>query len=564
MLITPHHRIEVALSFAVVSVGISAQTIPDAGSLRQQIEQQRSVPLPQAAPETRIAAPPQIKPLQGVVVKVNTWRFAGNTLLSSEQLNQALATLAGRDLDFAGLQSAADAVAAAYRQAGWIVKAYLPVQDVSAGTITLQVIEARFGGVRPEGEAARRVQPSTLLAYFDRQQKIGAPLSANALDRALLLADDLAGVSVSGTLVQGRTEGETALALQSTDEAVLYGDISLDNTGARSTGSNRVTANVNVNSPLGLGDFLNLTAMNTQGSDYGRLGLTTPVGYDGLRLSVSASSMRYKVIDGPNNIENLGIRGNSSSLGLDLNYPIVRARLHNLYISAALDNKRFYSEDSNKSAAPDSYADYASNSLRIGLSGNRFDDLGGGGANSASLQWQTSQLTSMVAHKQIDSIARSYNKLNFSLSRQQTLSANHSLLLSLQGQHASKPLDSSEKFYIGGMGSVRAYPSSELGGDRGQVISGEWRWRLNPAWVISAFVDHASVVTLPTTADDSAARQQLRGHGLSAAWQGPRGINARVTWSQRDGQNPKATTTGTDSDGTLKKNRIWLNASVAF
>lgn len=564
MLRIRHHRIEVALSFAVVSVGISAQIVPDAGSLRQQIEQKRSVPLPQAAPAPQVSAPLAIKPLQGAVVPVKSWRFAGNTLLSSEQLSQALASFAGRDLDFAGLQSAADAVAAAYRQAGWIVKAYLPEQDVSEGTITLQVIEARFGGVRPEGEAAKRVKPSTLLAYFDHQQKTGAPLNANALDRALLLADDLAGVSVSGTLVQGSTEGETSLTLQSTDEAGLYGEVTLDNMGARSTGSNRLTANLSVNSPIGLGDALNLTAMHTQGSDYARGGLTMPLGHDGLRVGVNASAMAYKVIDGPSNIQKLDIRGNSSTLGLDLNYPLVRARKHNLYLSAALETKRFYSEDNNKSADPQSYADYASNSLRLGLSGNRFDDLGGGGASSATLQWQTSQITNMVAHKQIDSIGRSYNKINYSLSRQQTLSTDHSLLLSLQGQHASKVLDSSEKFYIGGAGSVRAYPSSELGGERGQVISGEWRWRLNPAWVISAFVDHGRVVSLPAAASDSAASLQLRGHGLSAAWQGPKGINARVTWSQRDGTNPKATPAGTDSDGTLKKNRIWFNASVAF
>lgn len=564
MLRTRHHRIEVALSFAVVSVGISAQTIPDAGSLRQQIEQQRSMPLPQAAPAPQVAAPPAIKPLQGAVVPVKSWRFAGNTLLSSEQLSQSLAAFAGRDLDFAGLQSAADAVAAAYRQAGWIVKAYLPEQDVSEGTITLQVIEARFGGVRPEGEAAKRVQPSTLLAYFDHQQKTGAPLNANALDRALLLADDLAGVSVSGTLVQGPTEGETSLALQSTDEAGLYGEVTLDNTGARSTGSNRLTANLNVNSPIGLGDALNLTAMHTQGSDYARAGLTMPLGHDGLRLGVNASAMTYKVIDGPSNIQKLDIRGNSSTLGLDLNYPLVRARKHNLYLSAALETKRFYSEDNNKSVDTKSYADYASNSLRIGMSGNHFDELGGGGANSASLQWQTSQLNSMVAHKQFDTIDRSYNKLNYSLSRQQTLSTDHSLLLSLQGQHASKVLDSSEKFYIGGAGSVRAYPSSELGGERGQLLTGEWRWRLNPAWVISAFVDHGRVVSLPAIAGDTAASSQLSGHGLSAAWQGSKGINARVTWSQREGKNPKATTAGADSDGTLKKNRIWFNASVAF
>jgi hemolysin activation/secretion protein len=563
MLSTRNPRFAVALSFSFFSISISAQTLPDAGSLRKQIEQQRTLPLPAARPQSA-PLPPAISPPVGVTITVKSFHLVGNNLLSSEQLSQALAAFAGRDLDFAGLQSAADAVAAAYRQAGWIVRAYLPEQDVSEGTITLQVIEARFGGLRHEGEPAKRVKPADIQAYFDRQQKKGALLNANALDRALLLADDLPGVSVSGTLVQGLSEGETALALQSTDEAGAYGDITLDNTGARSTGSTRLTGNLNVNSPIGHGELLNLTALHTQGSDYGRLGLTVPIEHNGLRLGWSASAMRYKVIDGPNNVQSLGIKGNSGSVGIDISYPLVRSRLHNIYLTGAVENKNFYSENNNKSTDPKSYADYETNSVRLGLSGNRFDDLGGGGANSGSLQWQASQLAKVQAHSLIDSIGRSYNKVNYSLSRQQTLNADHSLLLSLQGQHATQLLDSSEKFYLGGAGSVRAYPTSELSGERGQLLTAEWRWRLNASWVISAFVDQGRVVTLPTAASDAAASLQLRGHGLSAAWQGPMGLNARVSWSRRDGNNPKPTSSGTDGDGTLQKDRIWLNASLPF
>jgi hypothetical protein len=56
----------------------------------------------------------------------------------------------------------------------------------------------------------------------------------------------------------------------------------------------------------------------------------------------------------------------------------------------------------------------------------------------------------------------------------------------------------------------------------------------------------------------------LRGYGLSAAWQGPLGLNAKLTWSQREGSNPKPTATGTDGDGTLQINRIWFTAGWAF
>lgn len=536
-----------------------AQTMLDAGSIRQQIEQQqRELHLPSAPPAPRVAPPPDSQPRQGQSVVVSSFRFVGNTLLSAEQLAPALTEFVGRELDFAGLQRATDAVAAAYREAGWIVRVYLPRQDVSAGAITLQVVEARFAGVRLEGEPSQRVMRSEIEAYFLSQQAVGQPLNANTLDRALLLVDDLPGVSVAGTLAPGAADGETALVLQTTDEPLVYGDIGLDNTGSRSIGSQRLTANMNINSPGLRGELVRLNLLHTQGSDYGLVALTVPDRHNGLRLGVHASSMTYKVIDGPAANTAAQIKGRSGSLGLDWSYPLLRSRMANLYFSGGLDNKAFYTQDTQVRS------DYASNSLRLALSGNRFDDLGGGGANSASVQMLWGQLADMKAHALLDTIDRSYRKLNYSVSRQQTVNAGHSVLLSLQGQHATQVLDSSEKFYIGGVSTVRAYPASELGGERGQVLSAEWRWRVDPAWTLSAFVDHGRVVTLPATSSEQRSSLSLRGHGLNASWQGPAGLVAKLTWSHRDGHNPKPTQTGTDGEGTLRLNRFWFTTSLPF
>jgi hemolysin activation/secretion protein len=562
---TSHLSVLLPLALGLQAHAQTTPPLPDAGSLRQQIEQQRELHLPQAAPLPRVSPPPEIAPQAGISVAVKSFRFAGNTLLSAEQLAPALAPFVGRTLDFAGLQRATDAVATAYREAGWIVRAYLPQQDVSEGTITVQVVEARFAGVRFEGAPSQRVLRSELQAYFDTQQATNQPLSATALDRALLLADDLPGVSVAGTLAPGAAEGETALVLQTTDEPLVYGDIGLDNTGTRSTGSNRLTANVNINSPGQRGELLSLSGLHTQGSDYGRVSLTVPDHHNGLRLGFNASSMNYRVVEGANSVLALGIHGSSSSMGLEWSQPLVRARLHNLYFTGGLDNKSFYSSNRNSTPTdPQSYSDYETDSLRLGLSGNRFDELGGGGANSGSVQLLWGRLTAMQAHGQINSLDRSYNKLSYSLMRQQTLTPAHSLLLSLQGQQATQPLDSSEKFYIGGASTVRAYPSSELGGERGQVLSAEWRWRVHPAWVLSAFVNRGQVVSLPATSSDAKTSLTLIGQGLSASWQGPAGVTAKLTWAHRHGANPHPTQAGTDSDGTLKLNRFWLTASLPF
>ena len=562
----PRRWFSIVLAVAgVAGLHAWAQALPDAGSIRQQIEPSRAHTLPPAAPPQRAAPPPEIKPPVGMTVQVKAFRLEGNTLLSSEQLRATLNAFVGRDLGFEGLQSAADAVTAAYREAGWIVRTYLPEQDISEGAITFHVLEARFGGVRFEGESSARLKRSEVLAFVQRQQATGMPLAANALDRALLLLDDLPGVSVAGTLLSGRTEGDIDLSVQTTDEPFVYGDISLDNTGARSTGSQRLTANLNINSLAGRGDLLSLNTLHTRGIDYVRLAHTVPYGHNGLRLGVSASNMQYKLVEGSESILALQIQGRSSSLGLDWNYPLVRSRLQNLYFSGGLEKKGFSSTNRNSSPAdPKSASDYETDSLRLALSANRFDDWGGGGANSTSLQMLWGHLTAMQAHSQFDTLERAYRKLGYSLSRQQTITDNLSLLLSLQGQQAGQVLDSSEKFFIGGASSVRAYPVSELGGERGQTMSAEWRWRLPPDWVLSAFVDHGRVVSLPTTLSDPISRLALRGHGLSANWQGPKGRNAKLIWSRRDGRHPAPTSNGTDSDGTLKINRWWFTASLPF
>ena len=286
-----------ALAVPVTSVSL-AQTPPDAGALQQQIERERSQQLPRRIAPDKPATPAALPPVAGIVVTVKQFRFAGNTLLSAEQLAPAVAGFLERPLDYNQLQAAAAAVAETYRAAGWVVRAYLPQQDIKDGIVTLQIVEAVFGGVKLEGRAAR-VAGEQLLRNVSAQQAGGAPLNADALDRALLLADDLPGVTVAGSLAAGAAEGQTDLILKIADEPPLTGEAGFDTTGSRSTGDQRFTANLNANSPFGLGDLLTSNLSHTRGSDYLRLAYTIPVGGDGWRLGINASDLRYRLIVAP-------------------------------------------------------------------------------------------------------------------------------------------------------------------------------------------------------------------------------------------------------------------------
>jgi len=112
MSFTPY-KFFAGLALAGLSLFAHSQSAPDAGALRQQIEQQKEIRLPPAVRAQPVQPPPEIQPRGGLSVKVKAFRFAGNTLLSAEQLEPSVAEFKDRELGFDGLQRATDAVAAA-------------------------------------------------------------------------------------------------------------------------------------------------------------------------------------------------------------------------------------------------------------------------------------------------------------------------------------------------------------------------------------------------------------------------------------------------------------------
>ena len=559
------HPLAATLTLALLCASVAAQTAPDAGTLRQQIEQGREATLPRKALPAKPATPEAMRPLSGVVITVTQFQLAGNTLLGAEPLQAALAPFLNRPLDYTQLQAAVAAVADVYRAAGWIVRAYLPEQDVVGGVVTIQIVEAVFGGVKLEGAPATRVALAQIQRGFDALQAVGAPLNANAIDRALLLADDLPGVAVSGSLREGAQASQTELVIKLADEPLLVGETTLDSTGSRSTGANRLSANLNFNSPLGLGELLSANLIHTEGSDYLRVGATLPVGDKGWRAGASASTMRYRLVTGE--FAALDSTGTSGSAGLEASYPIIRSRLHNLYFNANLEHKTF---DNQANAATATH--YQADSLSLGLTGNLFDNLGGGGANSASLTLTSGQINLNDSPNQAADAASTqtdgaFSKLRYSASRQQTITADLSFYAAASGQWASKNLDSSEKFFLGGAYGVRAYPSSEAGGSAGQLLNLELRYRLPQGFTVTGFYD-AGQVSVNTNNNFASAPvlndYALKGAGLALAWQGESGLNLKATWARRIGDNPNPTATGTDQDGSLVADRFWLALSLSF
>jgi len=560
--ISTHRRAALLLAATLVPIVCDAQVPPDAGSLLRQIER----PLRDALPpkgEPQFLPPPVLSSFTGETIVVKEFLFAGNTRLTSKQLTVAVAGFKDRPLSFAELQNAAIAVATSYRRAGWIVRVYLPQQDVTQGTVTIQIVEAKFGVVRVEGKTL--ASASRLTRIVEHAQPSTQTVSADSLDRALLLIDDLPGVTAKARLDEGQNPGETDLVMTLADGRRVTGDLDADNGGARSTGLGRAIASASLNSPFGLGDRIDAMLLHSLGSDYQRTAYSQPVGSGGWRLGINASHLSYRVVTAE--FAALDAQGTSTTVGAEANYPLVRASLHNLYFAFTLDDQRF----DNKSMGLITSA-YTVRFAKVGLYGNLFDTFGEGGANNASVSIEQGNVDlGNSPNESADALttrtAGSYHKLSFSAGRQQAITSRFSLYADLSGQLSNKNLDSSEKFYLGGPIGVRAYPANEGGGSTGAMLNLEARERLPLNLDLTGFFD-IGVVHFNKDNDFVGAaapnRDELKGVGIALGWTADMGLSLKATIAHRIGSNPDATSTGTDQDGSLDETRFWFQANFAF
>jgi hemolysin activation/secretion protein len=139
MRLTPETLTALAL---LLGTSAGAQTMPDAGALMRQSEQMFKQSQQQRIQPQRASLPPEMAMNDTTSVTVQRFRFNGNQLLTAGQLQAVALPFANRPLKQQDLQQLTHAVSEAYRQAGWLVQAYIPRQTLTGVELTLQVIES--------------------------------------------------------------------------------------------------------------------------------------------------------------------------------------------------------------------------------------------------------------------------------------------------------------------------------------------------------------------------------------------------------------------------------------
>ncbi|MGR8948836.1 MAG: ShlB/FhaC/HecB family hemolysin secretion/activation protein [Gammaproteobacteria bacterium] len=495
---------------------VVAQELPTPGTVQEQFKQQSPLPDRGRTPGIDRASqkPKSGIPTGGKQILIDRFEISGNTALSDAELDAIIAPFEGRSLTLFEIYEVADLLTNYYRENGYSVASVtVPAQKVSSGIVLLEVIEGRIGKVEV---AANPIYRENFLARRVMGIQPGAIISEQYLEKDLLRLNDLPGLSAQAVVQPGDSFGESNLLIRTTGDRFEYG-ARFNNYGRTSIGEWKVEGDLAINSPLGIGDRIDLGIVHAEGGmlDYFSGRYSVPVTRYGTRASVYFSRYDY-VVDSdelPRGFEGLDLSGDGDNFGINVFHPLIRSRDENLFVGIAFD--RAITRQLTRSIGLKEKADIGvmrlsaiysrvhSNNSFTTLSGvfstnfdeNERDPITFRPENNA----QTAKLDIQASH------FHPFNDLWAVFGR-----------VILSG--SVDPLVDVEKFRIGGRDSVRGYASAELSGDGGYSLALEIQRRFVYAQTMPSraflFFDTGTVTRKNSALIGLASSESISGAGI--------------------------------------------------
>lgn len=384
----------------------------------------------------------------------------------------------GRKVSQADLAAIASAISDAYRAAGFhLSRAIVPPQDIQGGRVQIQVIEGGIVEAVLKGDGAEQfgIRPMLDPVLAERPSRL------TTLERQLYLINGRPGVRITDTALEeiGNASGRFRLIVF-VKTWHIYTSFGLDNLGSSSVGPWQTYATGAFNSYLLPGDTLGLN-LSTIANDprelgFGRLFYDAPVGVEGARIGASAIYSEAR----PGDVRRL-YNDVTRTEAFDIRGSIVplQSKASTLTLTAAAG----FSNVSERDVFGPIYNDHIRTASLT--SDYRLQD-GFGGTNYVTLTYRQGLDIFGASHSGDDLLSRdgassNFSTLNLWFTRYQTLNDAFSVKLSAASQTASRPLFTSQQFYLGGAAFGRGYGAAEISGDNGLAGSFELRFdqRLN-------------------------------------------------------------------------------------
>lgn len=418
-----------------------------------------------------------------IVLVLRDVRIEGATAFSADELAAFWADLIGREVTLLQVFEVAARITAHYGEEGFLLsRVIVPPQelDPKGAVVRLQAVEGYIDEV---------VWPADIDRYRNFFESYAAkitgrrPIRADQLERYLLLANDLPGLTFRSSLrASEKNPGASTLVLE-LEHKPYDASLSTDNYGTEASGPYQVMISGRLNNAFGMHERLSggyvIAGPNFDRSrpelHYFFFGYDQVLSSEGLTFSFSGNASWGD----PGTALLAGIEYETESLNLSaaLSYPFIRTRSQNLTGTFAFDL-----EDAE---GVTSFGLLSEDRLRILRAELAYDFADGwSGINQAivsashGIQGLGSTTNGNANASRIPGRV-DFFKMTLFLSRQQPLPSRFSVYASAFGQASAQPLLSSQECGYGGRRAGRGFDSSIITGDHCLLLNGELRYDLS-------------------------------------------------------------------------------------
>jgi hemolysin activation/secretion protein len=416
-----------------------------------------------------IAPAPSDRVATAVVVTPSAIVVDGNRAIESADYAAATKDFIGRRLDANGLRALAHTVGDLARSRGYVfATASIPPQDLAGGTLHVEVDEGQVDAVRALGAHSPAVD--RILTQLVTHQ----PLTKAQLERALLLAGDVPGISITETRYLREDGFGILLVTIRQDKFSAFGQI--DNRGTHEIGPIRSVLGATAASMITSGDQVTLITAQTPTLPYELAFVSAryeaPVSRSGTVVALGAS---FAATRAGGSLRDLKLKGQSYDVTLSVTQPLIRSRQRSLWARLELRRLRAH-----QWLLGDAFQHDRLTTLTAAVNGEQ--KLAGGTlraelAVTAGLPLASETRARDTLKSREDGSGR-FVLTNLSADWIRDLGGNLSVKLAAAGQFASRPLLSSMEIDLGGSQFGRAYDSSEYSGDQGAMGSVELRYNV--------------------------------------------------------------------------------------
>lgn len=393
-----------------------------------------------------------------------------SAILTQEELQAVTDAYIGRQITAKDLLEMTDKITALYREKGYMTCGAVLNRRIHDGVAKIRLVEGRTENVSVSGNRSTRENYITGRLGL----KPGEIANIAKLNKDLRWFHGTNDIQLRVVIKPGAAEGTTdyeIIAFEPQNQTVtLY----LDNDGYDNSGRWRQGIFYAMRSLSGYRDALRGSFIRSQGTKAWTMGYSIPLSQRGMRLDLNYSGNRMKITNGE--LKNLGVRGKAQSFSLNWRLPF--------YITAHSRHETGlqYIYQTSKTDWGYGSVSWTDDKINRVIPYVSFTHYG----NSSVFYHKHSFV--FAKRRDIDGNSDSANLYRLSSFWQKRYGGGQFWQARLEGQWSSEDnLASSDRFFIGGVTSVRGYEEGFIGGPKGMTANLEYHVPLDKARRFSLF-----------------------------------------------------------------------------